>query len=157
MCPQAHPLWQNIASKFVPDYLQGRPFNISAIGPPSPSPPVDPRTTEDCLFLDVVVPEAVLQNAKNSSSLGAPVIVWNFGGGLVSGDKSTQDPAGLLASSQSHGSRGAIFVSFNYRVSLITPYHRNSTDHIDRPSARRLRLPCRPFPTVQRHRQRRPS
>lgn len=118
ICPQAHPIWQDVASEFIPDYLQGIPFNASAVAPPSSPPPVDPRTTEDCLFLDVVVPEEVFNNAKNSSTSGAPVVVWSYGGGFISGDKSAQDPAGLLASSQKQGSNGAIFVSFNYRVSL---------------------------------------
>lgn len=37
----------------------------------------DPRTTEDCLVLDVIVPEAVL-NKKKSHGKKAPVLVWIY-------------------------------------------------------------------------------
>lgn len=59
ICPQANPGWEPIAAEFVPDYLEGKPFNLSAAeakpqGMNNASPAQDPRTTEDCLFLDVV-------------------------------------------------------------------------------------------------------
>jgi acetyl esterase/lipase len=40
----------------------------------------DPRTTEDCLFLDVIAPETIFN--QNTS---APVLVWIYGGGYVNG------------------------------------------------------------------------
>ena len=38
----------------------------------------DGRATEDCLFLDVIVPKAVFGKANNrkDTSGGAPVVVW---------------------------------------------------------------------------------
>lgn len=39
----------------------------------------DGRATEDCLFLDVIVPKAVFDkrnNRANGQSGGAPVVVW---------------------------------------------------------------------------------
>src|ERR1700753_3884957 len=70
-------------------------------------PPVDPRTTEDCLFLDVVVPKAIFDNAGKGS--GAPVMVWIYGGGYTAGSESCfGNPAGLIARSQSSGTSGII-------------------------------------------------
>jgi carboxylesterase type B len=42
-------------------------------------PPLDPRTTEDCLFLDVVVPKSTFDQASNGTGekgKGAPVLAW---------------------------------------------------------------------------------
>jgi acetylcholinesterase len=80
-------------------------------------PPAGPLETEDCLFLDVVVPEKIYQRA-NSSGYGAPVLVWIYGGGYVNGDK-TRNPAGLLAASGNVSSGDIIYVSFNYRLGAL--------------------------------------
>ncbi|KAE8390576.1 Alpha/Beta hydrolase protein [Aspergillus alliaceus] len=68
--------------------------------------PEDPRISEDCLFLDVVVPQ--------KEDL-APVIVYFYGGGYVVGDKSGANPAGLIRRSQREGEDGVIYVALNYR------------------------------------------
>ena len=80
---------------FDPDYLEGKPFNLSATVASLASesdflPSLDPRTTEDCLFLDVVVPQTILKSASNKTNLtsGAPVLVWIYGGGYIAGEKS---------------------------------------------------------------------
>lgn len=126
ICPQANPAWELIAAQFIPSYLAGIPFNASSLGSSSANsssaklPPLDPRTTEDCLFLDVVVPQAIFNNASNTSNntRGAPVLVWIYGGGYTAGDKSgSGNPAGLIKASQVTGSNGVIYVSMNYRVS----------------------------------------
>lgn len=128
VCPQASPAWLLIAAQFVPAYLAEKPFNASAaeasIAEAAASPPsVDPRTTEDCLFLDVVVPEHIFKTGSNSSSVkGAPVLVWIHGGGYTFGEKTgdgTYNPAGLIKASQLDGSEGIIYVALNYRVSLF--------------------------------------
>jgi len=130
ICPQANPAWLLIASEFIPAYLSGKPFNydaaLAALSNSSGSlPPQDPRTTEDCLFLDVMVPKKVYDQAGNCSGhgTGAPVLVWIYGGGYTAGDKSgSGDPAGLIKASQATGSSGVIYVSLNYRVcSLYVP------------------------------------
>ncbi|RFU30918.1 hypothetical protein B7463_g5433, partial [Scytalidium lignicola] len=59
--------------------------------------PLAPGTSEDCLFLDVFVPEAVF-NAPHAED---------------------GNPAGLIARSQVDGSSGIIFVSINYRLGLF--------------------------------------
>ncbi|KAL8702647.1 MAG: hypothetical protein Q9201_004172 [Fulgogasparrea decipioides] len=130
ICPQATPAWQLIAQQFVPAYLAGKPFNASAAeasiaAAAAASPlPLDPRTTEDCLFLDVVVPERVFSQASNSTSndTGAPVLVWIHGGGYTLGEKTgngVYNSAGLIKASQVSGAEGVIYVALNYRASLL--------------------------------------
>lgn len=105
-------------------YLTGQPFEPpgSAAGSSNAStnslPPQDPRTTEDCLFLDVLVPDTNFKKASRAvtNSSGVPVLVWIYGGGYVSGDKSQYNAAGLLRAGRTNSSEGIIFVSFNYRL-----------------------------------------
>ncbi|KAK0908592.1 hypothetical protein LTR91_022925 [Friedmanniomyces endolithicus] len=120
ICPQAEPAWLLIAEAYIPEYLAGQTvFNASSFNLSSASggglPVQDPRTTEDCLFLDVVVPEGIFNNA--GKGYGAPVLVWIYGGGYTAGSKSDSgNPAGLLARSESNGAEGVIYVSMNYRL-----------------------------------------
>ncbi|CAF9932186.1 MAG: hypothetical protein ALECFALPRED_005234 [Alectoria fallacina] len=123
ICPQANPAWELIAAVFDPDHLEGKLFNLSATeaslaSEPDSLPSLDPRTTEDCLFLDVVVPQNILKSASNKTNLtsGAPVLVWIYGGGYTAGEKSEYSPAGLIKASQVNSTEGIIFVSFNYRL-----------------------------------------
>ena len=120
VCPQANPAWELIALEFVEDYVTGQTFNASA-GAGSSSgkfPPQDPRTTEDCLFLDVLVPQPIFKKASKEKhhGQGAPVLVWIYGGGYTSGEKSAYNAAGLIKASQVKNSEGLIFVSLNYRL-----------------------------------------
>ena len=89
ICPQASPAWTLIAAQFDPAYLTSKPFNLSAaeaalVNASNLAPPQDPRTTEDCLFLDVVVPEKIFEEKATKKS-GAPVLVWIYGGGYTAG------------------------------------------------------------------------
>ena len=111
MCPQANPAWELIAEQFIPEFLLGQTkFNSSSFNMTTGSgglPPQDPRTTEDCLFLDVLVPQAIFENA--GKAYGAPVLVWIYGGGYVAGDKtSSGSPAGLLLRSENNNNAGVI-------------------------------------------------
>ena len=111
ICPQANPAWLSTAEQFLALYLAGQThFNASSFNTSDPAgemPPEDPRTTEDCLFLDVVVPKAIFDNAGKDS--GAPVLVWIYGGGYTTGSKSSWgNPAGLLARSEEDGQSGII-------------------------------------------------
>ena len=125
ICPQSSPGWGQIADKFFPDYLEGIPFNLSATeaannaSSTGASTKQDPRTSEDCLFLDVIVPQQVF-NAQNGTS-GAPVMVWFYGGYTFGNKAGSGNPAGLLKASQNTGGPGVIYVSFNYRVSGARP------------------------------------
>jgi carboxylesterase type B len=86
-------------------------FNISQI------PPINGEETEDCLFLDVVVPRKIFDS--RSSSKGAPVLVWIDGGGYSAGYKHEQPPAGLITRSLSVDGEGVVYVAMNYRVGLF--------------------------------------
>lgn len=117
ICAQAGPAWSIIAGQFIPEYLQGQTvFNESSFNTSTgPAPPLDPRTTEDCLFLDVLVPKNIFDNAGKGK--GAPVLVWIYGGGYTEGSKSgSGNPAGLLAASGGTKGDKIIYVSMNYRL-----------------------------------------
>lgn len=128
ICPQASPAWLAITTKFIPAYLSGQSFDYNAAvaalsNSSGAAPAMDPRTSEDCLFLDVVVPKQVFDQAGNSSCGGAPVMVWIYGGGYTLGSKTANgSPAGLIKASQASGSPGVIYVAMNYRVrSSVVP------------------------------------
>jgi carboxylesterase type B len=97
-------------------YLSGqREFNHSSFNTSIPPTTIDPRTTEDCLFLDVVVPKKVFDNAGKGK--GAAVLVWIYGGGYTIGSKSgSGNPAGLIKRSLNHDAEGVIYVTLNYRL-----------------------------------------
>ena len=76
-----------------------------------------PLTSEDCLFLDVIVPESVYDSCSDT---GAPVLVWIYGGGYVAGSKfSAGNPATLISRSQDNGDEGVVYVALNYRLGLF--------------------------------------
>ena len=144
ICPQANPKWELTAAVFDVDYLTGQKYNPASdpAGKSSGIPTQDPRSSEDCLFLDVVVPKQIFAKANASStapgatvsqivdgqiqvstgsppseSSGAPVLVWIYGGGYTAGDKSAYSAAGLIKASQANAtSEGLVFVSINYRL-----------------------------------------
>lgn len=81
--------------------------------------PPDPRATEDCLFLDVMVPRKVFEGRSSKGKARkrrAAVLVWIHGGGYGAGSKYDSPPAGLLARSQMGAEEGVIFVAINYRL-----------------------------------------
>ncbi|KUJ09769.1 alpha/beta-hydrolase [Mollisia scopiformis] len=122
ICAQASPYWEEIASYYLQGYgtatleyveeeIDALEASLTISGLAAP----DPRTTEDCLFLDVIVPESIY--TQNTS---APVLVWVYGGGYVNGDKtSTGNPATLIASSTEDGGEGVVYVAMNYRLGLF--------------------------------------
>ena len=67
------------------------------------------------------MPESIFaKRSMNSSSEGAAVIVYIFGGGYTGGSKtSSGNPAGLIHNSLEGGSEGVIYVGINYRVSSL--------------------------------------
>ena len=121
------PSWGAIVDQFVPAYLAGKTYDVSTVESTlanissRPPPPQDPRVSEDCLFLDVVVPQKVFEQAAPHRKPSAPVLVWIHGGGYTVGEKfggGLYNPAGLVKTSQSSNSSGLIYVAINYRVSL---------------------------------------
>ncbi|KAI0140330.1 Alpha/Beta hydrolase protein [Pestalotiopsis sp. NC0098] len=121
ICPQASGNWSIISSAFTSSYIAGTSasfdYNAAMAALPETPPAIsssDPRTTEDCLFLDVIVPSSAL--AVNATQL--PVLIWVHGGGFSSGEKTgfgKFNPAGLLRKADN----GFIFVALNYRVGLF--------------------------------------
>ena len=77
ICPQAITGWFRDAEAFVPDYLSGKPFSPPPTSNGSAGTP-DPRMSEDCLFLDVIVPKSALDSAGDKK-VDTPVIVWIYG------------------------------------------------------------------------------
>ncbi|KAF4960492.1 hypothetical protein FSARC_10460 [Fusarium sarcochroum] len=122
ICPQVMAAWEVYTSFTGPDFLNGKVSTLTqtqkdALKEPSDLKiPVDPRETEDCLFLDVVTPATALQNSNNKL---APVIFWLSGGGYTTGEKGWFDPAGLIKSSYASSPEGMVFVSANYRLGAL--------------------------------------
>ncbi|KAK5416958.1 hypothetical protein LTR06_002945 [Exophiala xenobiotica] len=134
VCPSAVPNWSPIANQVEIDIIAGNvsAFNYSAANeqlqtvlqnslPPAQA---DGRATEDCLFLDVIVPKSVFDKGKGRlmrrQQGGAPVIVWIYGGGYTLGSKGQWgNPSGLIKASQKGGGDGIIYVTFNYRLGAL--------------------------------------
>lgn len=119
-CPQASPLWQEIAEPFLESYFEGKQFNQSSnISSYSYQPePVGSGVSEDCLFLDVLAPKKAFDRGQKAPQEKlAPVLVWIYGGGYTTGDKSTFDALGLMTRSRKHGEE-IVYVALNYRVSM---------------------------------------
>lgn len=76
--------------------------------------------TEDCLYLNVWVPQTVERNVS------LPVMVWIPGGGLFMGGSDDYDPGALVRDGR------VVFVSLNYRVSIFGFFSHpsiNAEDH----------------------------
>ncbi len=75
ICPNAVPAWGTVATKWLTEGLGaidvGAGYTIPNITA-APTPP--PGTSEDCLFLDVLVPKAIFERGRNGK--GAPVYVF---------------------------------------------------------------------------------
>ncbi|PQE21007.1 hypothetical protein CJF32_00005470 [Rutstroemia sp. NJR-2017a WRK4] len=115
ICPQASAEWINVDAEF----LSGLPLT----GGPVPNyteadiPPTDPRTSEDCLFLDVLVPTETFQKGAKAK---AAVLVWIHGGGYIQGHKSEVGSGlGLVTTSKANGGPGIVYVAINYRLGLF--------------------------------------
>ena len=137
----ANPVWLQIAGKFIGPYLTNstaafyQHYPLPASFPRPEVPPSDPTETEDCLFLDVLVPEPIF--SRRHAGKNNPVLVWIHGGGFAGGYKTQYSPTAFLKQSYSSSANGIVFVALNYRVSTLeyAPLH---TD--DNKQAWRLRL-----------------
>ncbi|KAF9881689.1 acetylcholinesterase [Colletotrichum karsti] len=118
VCPQSSGNWSLISNNFTKAYVNGQPFDYNAAVAALPKSPrvvsADNRTTEDCLFLDVIAPETAF--GKNKTKL--PVLIYVYGGGYSSGDKTGDgdfNPAELLRMSNN----GFVYVAMNYRLGAL--------------------------------------
>ncbi|KAJ5449225.1 Carboxylesterase type B [Penicillium cf. griseofulvum] len=129
ICPQSQACWFNVQGAFVSAVNTGTDFNFTAAydkvyredrcTKPRPVAEQNPLESEDCLFLDVYVPESVIAKRRRENGKpkhGAPVLVYFQDGAYVSGSKSDQNPFGLIAASRENGSPGIIYVGVNYRL-----------------------------------------
>ncbi|KAH8697917.1 carboxylesterase [Talaromyces proteolyticus] len=106
ICPQSTPWWQVLGSD---------PHIFNTV-----SAHVDPRTVQECLTLDVIVPTNVWNRHDFKGKYYVPVLVWIHGGGYVSGDKnSAGNPNNLINQSVTNSSSGIVFVSLNYRLGMF--------------------------------------
>ncbi|KGO43537.1 Carboxylesterase, type B [Penicillium expansum] len=132
ICPQSQACWFNVQGDFVSAVTAGSTFNFTAAydqvyqqdecTKPRPVADQNPLESEDCLFLDVYVPEKVISKRRDGngkSNPGAPVLVYFQDGAYVSGSKSDQNPSGLIATSREDGSTGIIYVGVNYRLGVF--------------------------------------
>ncbi|KAH0541691.1 hypothetical protein FGG08_003854 [Glutinoglossum americanum] len=120
MCPQsALPVWEQVSRAFITSLSKGNTnFTPPAVNFTVPTP--DPRESEDCLFLDVLVSKDILKKAGNGTG-GAPALVWIHGGAYVVGEKNLYgNPAGLLRQSGPDSISGSspevIYIALNYRL-----------------------------------------
>ena len=89
ICPQAGPAWTAIAANFSVAWIEGKgnDFNFTAsydallaeaaADPSAVLAKPDPRTSEDCLFLDVFVPQTIFnKKVPATGEGGSAVFVW---------------------------------------------------------------------------------
>ncbi|KAI3398014.1 hypothetical protein diail_9991 [Diaporthe ilicicola] len=98
ICPQSYTPWQS------PEFVTAPPGELES---------------EDCLFLDVVVPDQVWNQRCSSSR---PVMVWIHGGGFQIGAKwggPMTNPLGLQDRSFDEDGEGVIWVGLNYRLGAL--------------------------------------
>ncbi|KAI9643679.1 hypothetical protein NHQ30_008301 [Ciborinia camelliae] len=124
ICAQGTPYWEEVASNFlggasaatldvIREEVAAVEKNLTISGLAAPAP----LTSEDCLFLDVIVPESIYDSCSEN---GAPVVVWIYGGGYVAGSKfGSGNPATLISRSQENGDEGVVYVALNYRLGLF--------------------------------------
>ncbi|TVY62853.1 Carboxylesterase patB [Lachnellula suecica] len=119
ICPQGIPAWTSISTLWLTNGL-GAINQSAGYTPPNITslPPVAYGTSEDCLLLDILVPQTIFENRDRH--YGAPVMVWMHGGGYTLGYKTLYGSgAGLVKASQSNGKDGVIYVALNYRLGLF--------------------------------------
>ncbi|TGO32075.1 hypothetical protein BHYA_0357g00040 [Botrytis hyacinthi] len=164
ICPQARPDWTEDAGLLVALYTLGLIDNIdpSRLKPDPIQDVPHGWESEDCLLLDVVVPEGVVEAAEKDDDFVpceyyhriillnrvtyktiVPVMVWIHGGGFTFGHKNQAgSPYGFFNASTFTSDSVAIhdsiiFVTLNYRLGafgfLSTPD--NSTDPHPTPNA----------------------
>ena len=136
ICPQGQPFINAINTKFLQYYIADNtsafPFaqlneSLYAESTAQLVTPQDPRVSEDCLLLDVMVPRRIFDDRTNPSvtnnaSAGLPVLVWIHGGGFGSNSKeAVGNPAGLINAALEADGEGVVYVAINYRVSKRSP------------------------------------
>lgn len=92
VCPGLNPCWEIVQGAFIGANLTAQPFDFNATvaqvygtNCTTAVPTQDTTTSEDCLFLDVMVPDAIFAKRTSRWDQGAPVLVWIYGGAFTGG------------------------------------------------------------------------
>ncbi|KAK2053641.1 alpha/beta-hydrolase [Colletotrichum caudatum] len=109
-CPQAQPGWFDYIGSDVGNQTEMPSFTEGDVYPARPG------SSEDCLFLDVLVPEKVF-NARMTATV--PVLLFIHGGGYVQGSKTEYGSGVGLLSAAAQNRQDLIYVSINYRLGLF--------------------------------------
>jgi len=109
ICPQGLPNWILEGLAFVTNYTAGLPSTLRLPPESTSMTSPRPRTTEDCLFLDLIVHQNVLKSAGTCAPK-APVLVWIHGGGYAEGYKDMEGTPGKIMAED----EDTIFVAINY-------------------------------------------
>lgn len=78
--------------------------------------PPRPGSSEDCLFLDILVPENVFNQRKTAR---VPVVLFIHGGGYVQGSKTEYGSGVGFMNAAAQNDQELIYVSVNYRLGLF--------------------------------------
>ena len=92
-----------------------QPVDASKFGnncPQGTSPWGTPSSTEDCLFLNIYLPQGKVASHRGDQAGKLPVMVWLHGGGFSSGQGSAYDPTPLVR-------ENVVVVTINYRLGAL--------------------------------------
>ena len=127
ICPQGVETWLDVASEVV----SGASLTYSAVLPfgPSNRTVFDHRQTEDCLFLDLLVPRSIFENRHHKHSSASVLLSFHASSNTQGSKTFYGDGAGLVSRSVQNGRPGVIYVAPNYRLGLfVCLLSRYSTD-----------------------------
>lgn len=109
-CLQAQPAWIDYSGTDISNLTRIPPLTAGDL------PTEAAGSSEDCLFLDVLVPARVF-HTKPKAAL--PVLVFIHGGGFVQGSKSASGSGGGLLNAAALNQRDVVYVSINYRLGIF--------------------------------------
>jgi len=73
-------------------------------------------SSEDCLFMDILVPEKIFNQRKTAR---VPILLFIHGGGYVQGSKTEYGSGAALLNAAAQNDQELIYVSVNYRLGLL--------------------------------------